>query len=61
MANVQTQREEAASAITFESTPWLAAERTVEEPLRAPEPPLRLEQDEHVIELQESDAIRRAS
>ena len=60
MANLTTQLGQTGTAFTFESTPWLAAERTVEEPRRAPEPPLELADDEHVIELQESDAIRRA-
>ena len=59
MANLTKQIEQTGSAFTFESTPWLAADRTVEEPRRAPEPPLHLADDEHVIELQESDSIRR--
>ena len=60
MANLTTQVPQAGSGFTFESTPWLAADRTVEEPRRAPEPPLELANDEHVIDLQESDSIRRA-
>ena len=60
MANLTTQSEQTGSAFTFESTPWLAADRTVEEPRRAPEPPLQLADDEHVIDLQESESIRRA-
>jgi len=60
MAILTTQFEQAGSAFTFESTPWLAVDRTVEEPRRAPEPPLELANEEHVIELQESDSIRRA-
>ena len=60
MANLTTQLQQAGSGFTFETTPWLAADRTVEEPRRAPEPPLLLADDEHVIELQESDSIRRA-
>lgn len=59
MATVQPQTPEQASTLSFESTPWIAADRTVEEPRRAPEPPMRLANDEHVIELQESDSIRR--
>jgi hypothetical protein len=59
MKNLQQEPREPLSAPTFESTPWLAAERTVEEPLRAPEPALRLVQNEHVIDLQESESIRR--
>jgi hypothetical protein len=59
MANVQQHPQEPASTLAFESTPWLAADRTVEEPRRAPEPPMRLANDEHVIELQESESIRR--
>ena len=34
---------------SWESTPWLAQERVVEEPPRAAEPPLHLS-DEHVVE-----------
>ena len=63
MATLQRQSQEPGSAPTFESTPWLAADRTIEEPRRPPEPALRLAgltDDEHVIELQESDSIRRA-
>jgi hypothetical protein len=60
MATLQRQSPEPGSAPTFESTPWLAADRTVEEPRRAPEPALLLENDDHVIELEESDSIRRA-
>lgn len=59
MANLTTQFEQTGSGFAFESTPWLAADRTVEEPRRAPEPPLQLADDEHVIEIQESDSIRR--
>lgn len=60
MANLTTHLEQTGSAFTFESTPWLAADRTVEEPRRAPEPPLQLAGNENVIEIQESDSIRRA-
>ncbi len=60
MANVQPHPEEPASTLAFESTPWVAADRTVEEPRRPPEPPLRLADDTPRIELQESDSIRRA-
>ena len=60
MATLTTQFQQAGSGFTFETTPWLAADRSVEEPRRAPEPPLDLANDEHVIDLQESDSIRRA-
>lgn len=60
MANLQQQSQEQVSSLSFESTPWLAAERVVEEPRRAPEPALLLANDEHVIDLQESESIRRA-
>jgi hypothetical protein len=60
MANVQQHPQEPTSTLAFESSPWLAADRTVEEPRRAPEPPLRLANDEHEVELQEGDSIRRA-
>jgi len=60
MANVQQHPQEPASTLAFESSPWLAADRTVEEPRRAPEPPMRLATDEHVIALEEGDSIRRA-
>jgi hypothetical protein len=60
MANLQPQSPELASTPSFESSPWLAADRTIDEPRRAPEPPLRLAQDDHVVEVQESDSIRHA-
>ena len=60
MANLTTQFEQSGSALTFESTPWLAVDRTIEEPRRAPEPPLELANEEHVIELEESASLRRA-
>ncbi|HZX93111.1 MAG TPA: hypothetical protein VFE90_01235 [Myxococcales bacterium] len=45
---------------SWESVPWVAQERSVEEPQRAPEPPLGLS-DEHVIDAPlESAAILRA-
>ena len=44
---------------SWESVPWVAQERSVEEPQRAPEPPLCLS-DEHVIDVPlESAAILR--
>lgn len=59
MANLQQHFEESRSTLAFESTPWLAADRTVEEPRRAPEPPLRLANDEHVIDMVlETESIR---
>jgi hypothetical protein len=60
MANVQQHPQEPASTLAFESSPWLAADRTIEEPRRAPEPPMRLASDEHMVELEEADSIRRA-
>jgi hypothetical protein len=60
MANLQPQPAEFVSKPSFESSPWLVADRTIDEPRRAPEPPLRLADDDHVIEVQESDSIRRA-
>jgi len=60
MANVQQHPEEPSSSLAFESTPWQTADRTIEEPHRVPEPPLRLDEGPHAIELQDSDSIRRA-
>ena len=60
MAHLQPQPSELVSTPTFESSPWLVADRAIDEPRRAPEPPLRLAADDHVIEVQESDSIRRA-
>jgi len=59
MANLQQVPQEPGSAPGFESTPWVAAERTVDEPRRPPEPQIRLENDTHVIEVQEGDSIRK--
>lgn len=59
MANLQQVPQEPASAPGFESAPWIAAERTIDEPRRPPEPLMRLENDEHVIEVQQGDSIRR--
>jgi hypothetical protein len=48
-------------AVSFERTPWLAQERVLEEPRREPEAPLRLEIEEHVIDVPlDGDAILRA-
>lgn len=45
---------------SWESAPWVPEDRTVEEPHRPPEPPLRLS-SEHVLEAPiESESIRRA-
>ncbi len=45
---------------SWESTPWAAQERIVEEPPRAAQPPLRLS-DEHVVEPSlAGDSIRLA-
>lgn len=50
---------EAVQAPSFEAAPWIARERVVEEPLRAPEPALRLANEEHVIDQRlDGDAIR---
>jgi hypothetical protein len=46
-------------APAWESTPWQAEERVVAE-VQSSEPPLQLS-DEHVIELTESESLRRAS
>ena len=59
MANLQQVSQEPASTPGFESAPWIAAERTIEEPRRPPEPQLLLENDQHVVEVQEGDSIRR--
>jgi len=59
MANLQQVPQEQGSAPGFESTPWIAAERTVDEPRRPPEPQLTLENDVHVVQVQEGDSIRK--
>ena len=48
---------------SFESTPWVAREVLVDEPRELqPEPPLALEQNDHVVDAAlDSEAIRRAS
>jgi hypothetical protein len=58
MANLQERSEESVSALAFETTPWVAADRTVEEPRRAPEAALRLSDEDHVVDLQETESIR---
>ena len=58
MAQLQQQSQDQVSSLSFESTPWLAAERVIEDPRRAPEPPLALADDDHVVELQAGDSIR---
>ncbi len=60
MADLQKRPEQPVATPSFETEPWIAAERTIEEPRRAPEPPLHLASDEHVIELAEGDSIRLA-
>lgn len=58
--DVQQAPIDAVLSPTWEATPWVPEERNVEEPKRAGEPPIRLS-DEHVIDLQESGAIRRVA
>jgi len=41
---------EVAHTPSFESAPWVAQERVIEEPPRAPEPPLRLANEENVVD-----------
>jgi len=61
----QTQRKEhprTARTPTFECSPWTARERIVDEPRHAAEPPLQLEQDEHVVDAAldvDAQSIRR--
>ena len=51
---------ETVRAPLFEASPWAASERVIEEPRHAPEPPLQLANEEHVIdELLDGEAIRR--
>ena len=52
------QQPEAVRSPSWESVPWTAPERIVEEPRRRAEPPLQLS-DEHVIEVSlAGDSIR---
>jgi len=45
---------------SFESSPWVAKELTLEEPRRDPEPPLRLAVNDHLVEeALDGEAIRR--
>jgi hypothetical protein len=47
-------------APSFESAPWSPRELLLEEPSRAGESPLRLEQDDHVVDVDlDGDAILR--
>ena len=51
---------EAVQTPSFEASPWVARERVIEETRRAPEPPLLLANEEHVIdELLDGEAVRR--
>ena len=59
-SDVQTVPVEGMVAPAWEAAPWAPEDRTVEEPRRAPEPPLHLS-DEHVIEVQETDSIRKVA
>ena len=56
--DVQQPSKDGVSAPAWESLPWEPEERVVME-LSTQEPPLRLS-DEHVIELTESDSLRKA-
>jgi hypothetical protein len=54
------QKPESLPAPSFEASPWVARERVVEEPKAAPDAPLRLANEEHVIdELLDGEAIVR--
>jgi len=59
-SDVQTVPVEGMVAPAWEAAPWVPEDRTVEEPRRAPESPLHLS-DEHVIEVQETDSIRKVA
>ena len=54
------QQPDTAQAPSFESAPWFPRELVVEEPRSSGEPPLRLEQNDHVVDVElDSDAILR--
>ena len=56
------QQPQPARTPSFEASPWTARELVIEEPRRVPEPPLPLEQNEHVIDADldlDGQAIRR--
>ena len=55
---LQPTSQDTLVASAWEATPWQPEERVVVE-LKSEEPPLELS-DEHVIELSESDSLRRA-
>ena len=55
---VQQSAKDGVSAPAWESQPWQPEERVVAE-LSTQEPPLQLS-DEHVVELTESESLRRA-
>ncbi len=58
--SVPQQKPGIAPPAAFESSPGIARERVVEEPRRPPEPPLRLANEEHVIdELLDAESILR--
>jgi hypothetical protein len=58
--SVPHPKPDSAFAPSFEASPWVARERVVEEPPRPPEPPVRLANEEHVIDQPlEADAIVR--
>jgi hypothetical protein len=54
------QQQEPVRTPTFEASPWSARELVIEEPGREPQPPLSLEQNEHVVDADlDGEAIRR--
>jgi hypothetical protein len=59
MANLQKVQEELGSTPGFESAPWIAADRTIDEPRRPPEPQLQLETVLHEVRVQDGDSIRK--
>lgn len=54
------QQNQPARTPSFEASPWTARELVIEEPRRVPEPPIALEQDEHVVDADlDGEAIHR--
>ena len=59
-SDVQQPESSAVAPPAWESAPWIPEDRTVEEPRRAPEPPLRLSSENVIEAVLESESIRRA-
>jgi hypothetical protein len=54
------RQPDTAEAPSFESAPWSALELVLEEPRRAAEAALRLEHDDHVVDVElDGDSILR--